>query len=111
MLQVLKSNDIIMSKKRKITITIAENIRGKPYEILKPNISMEYEVPDGADLEEFYQEKYREVKRIWNMHLYNMVYNTEKRNEFGDIKEYAKDMVLGKESYPVFKLTKRGDKS
>lgn len=98
---------IIMSKKRKIVITIAENIRGKPYEILKPNISMEYEVPDGINLEEFYQEKYREVKRIWNMHLYNMVYNTEKRNEFGDIKEYAKEMVLGKESYPVFKLTKK----
>ena len=36
---------------------------------------MEYEVPDGVNLEEFYQEKYREVKRIWNMHLYNMVYN------------------------------------
>ena len=42
-------------KSKKIVITIAENIRGKPYEILKPNISVEYEVPEGADIEEFYQ--------------------------------------------------------
>tara|TARA_R100000008_G_C3586267_1_gene172574 strand:+ start:2805 stop:3110 length:306 start_codon:yes stop_codon:yes gene_type:complete len=98
-----------MSKTRKITITIAENIRSKPYEILKPTISVEYEVPDGWEVQEYYELKYREVKRIWNMHLYNMVYNTEKRTEIGDIKEYAKEMVLGKESFPVFKLTKKGD--
>ena len=93
-------------KSKKIVITIAENIRGKPYEILKPNISVEYDVPEGADIEEFYQEKYREVKRIWNMHLYNMVYNLDKRHDTKSLKEYARDMVLGKESFPVFKLNK-----
>lgn len=97
---------------KKITITIAENIRSKPYEILKPNISVEYEVPEGVDIQEFYQEKYCEVKRIWNMHLYNMVFNTDKRHEFNSIKEYATNMVLGKENFPVFKLTKKqGGKS
>lgn len=94
------------TKNKKIVITIAENIRGKPYEILKPNISVEYEVPDGENIEEFYQEKYREVKRIWNMHLYNMVYNTDQRNGSKNLKEYAREMVLGKESFPVFKLKK-----
>ena len=91
---------------RKITITIGENIRTKPYEIIKPTVSMEYEVPDGVDAEEFYQEKYREVKRIWNMHLYNMVYNTDIRATCKNINEYADSMVLGREKFPVFKLTK-----
>tara|TARA_B100000902_G_C27000981_1_gene759852 strand:- start:165 stop:461 length:297 start_codon:yes stop_codon:yes gene_type:complete len=92
---------------KKITITIAENIRVKQYEIIKPAISMEYEVPEGVDLEEFYQEKYRETKRLWNMHLYNMVYNVDVRRDAKNLHEYVDNMILGRERFPVFKLDKK----
>ena len=35
-----------------------------------------------------------------------MVYNLDKRHDTKGLKEYARDMVLGKESFPVFKLNK-----
>ena len=92
----------------KITITINEAIRVAPYEVVKPSISIEYEVPRGVtDVEEFYKEKYREVKRIWNMHLYNMLYNTTNRNQIGDVHKYAEQLVLGKEKFPKFILNKK----
>ena len=49
---------------KKITITVGESIRVQPYETIKPVVTMEYEVPDDVDLDEYYQEKYKEVKRI-----------------------------------------------
>ena len=89
----------------KITITINEAIRVAPYEVVKPSISIEYEVPRGVtNIEEFYKEKYREVKRIWNMHLYNQLYSTSKRHKAEDIFEFAQDLVLGKEEFPTFVL-------
>jgi hypothetical protein len=91
----------------KINITIAENIRTRPYEIIKPTISMEFEVPEDEDIQDFYQEKYRVVKRIWNMHLYNMLYNTTNRNQIGDVHKYAEQLVLGKEKFPKFILNKK----
>ena len=91
----------------KISITIAENIRVKQYEIIKPTISMEFEVPEGVEIQDFYQEKYRVVKRIWNMHLYNMLYNTTNRNQIGDVHKYAEQLVLGTEKFPKFILKKK----
>ena len=88
----------------KINITIAENIRTRPYEIIKPTISMEFEVPEGKDIQDFYQEKYRVVKRIWNMHLYNMLYNVDVRKNSKSVFDFAEDLVLGKEKFPKFIL-------
>jgi len=95
----------------KINITISETIRVAPYEVIKPGISCEYEVPQGVtDVAVFYQEKYREVKRLWNMHLYNMLYNTSKRSGTKDVFDFAEDLLLGKEKFPIFKLKKQKTK-
>jgi hypothetical protein len=89
----------------KITITINESIRVAPYEVIKPSISIEYEVPQGTiSIDDFYKEKYREVKRIWNMHLYNQLYSSSKRHKTEDLFEFAQDLVLGKEQFPTFVL-------
>ena len=88
----------------KINITISENIRTRPYEIIKPTISMEFEVPEGEDIQDFYQEKYRVVKRIWNMHLYNLLYNVDVRKNSKSVFDFAEDLVLGKEKFPKFIL-------
>lgn len=85
-----------------INIEISESIRVAPYEVVKPTISVSYEVPEDADLEAFYKEKYREVKRIWNKHLFNLLYNSKVRLE-EDVWAYAHKMVSGKEKFPVFK--------
>jgi len=89
----------------KITITINESIRVAPYEVVKPSISIEYEIPRGVtDISKFYKEKYKEVKRIWNMHLYNQLYSTSKRHASDDLFEFAQDLILGKEKFPTFVL-------
>lgn len=88
---------------RTINIEISEGIRVAPYEIIKPTISVSYEVPDNVDLEDFYKEKYREVKRIWNKHLFNQLYNSKVRLEEEDVWAYAHKIVSGKEKFPVFK--------
>jgi len=88
---------------RQINIEISETIRLAPYEVIKPSISMTYEVPEEADIKEFYQEKYREVKKLWNMHLYNQLYNSSNRIDMEDTWAFAQKMVSGKEKFPVFK--------
>ena len=87
----------------KITITISHTIRVQPYEMIKPEVSMDFEVPEGTDLDEFYQEKYKEVKRFWNKLLYNHVFDLKNRNDIDNIYAYAKDLVTGKEIIPTFK--------
>ena len=96
----------------KIVITINESIRVAPYEVIKPSISIEYEVPQGiVSIDDFYKEKYKEVKRIWNMHLYNQLYSTSKRHASEDIFEFAQDLIIGKEKFPTFVLKpKKGEK-
>jgi membrane-bound lytic murein transglycosylase MltF len=89
---------------KKITITIGESIRVQPYETIKPIVTVEFEVPDNEDLEEFYQEKYKETKRIWNMHLYNLLYNADVRKNSKSVFDFAEDLVLGKEKFPKFIL-------
>ena len=92
----------------KINITISETIRVAPYEVIKPAISCEYEVPQGVtDVAVFYQAKYREVKRLWNMHLYNMLYSTSTRGGHDNIFDFAEELLLGKEKFPTFKLRKQ----
>jgi len=93
-----------------ITIEISEGIRVAPYEIIKPMISMTYDVPEDVDLEDFYKEKYREVKRIWNKHLFNQLYNSKVRLEDEDVWAYAHKMVSGKEKFPVFKPKTKKEK-
>ena len=87
---------------KKITITIGESIRVQPYETVKPVVTMEFEVPDGVNLDDYYQEKYKEVKRIWNMHLYNILYNVDVRKNSKSVFDFAEDLVLGKEKFPKF---------
>ena len=89
---------------KKITITIGESIKVQPYETIKPIVTMEYEVPEDKDLEDFYQEKYKETKRIWNMHLYNLLYNVDVRKNSKSVFDFAEDLVLGKEKFPKFIL-------
>ena len=89
---------------KKITITIGESIRVQPYETVKPVVTMEFEVPDGVNLDDYYQEKYKEVKRIWNMHLYNLLYNVDVRKNSKSVFDFAEDLVLGKEKFPKFIL-------
>lgn len=89
--------------KRRITIDITEAIRVRPYEVIKPSISITFDVPRGVNLEKFYLMKYKEVKRIWNLHLYNLLYNTRARHAAPNIFDYAEDLVLGKEKFPTFK--------
>ena len=94
---------------KKISITIGESIRVQPYETVKPIVTVDYEMPDSADIDEFYQEKYKEVKRIWNMHLYNMLYNVDVRKNSKSVFDFAEDLVLGKEKFPKFILKTEKD--
>jgi len=89
---------------RKITIEISETIRGKPYEVIKPTISVTYTVPNGEDLEKFYKRKYKDVKRIWNLHLYNMLYNTSRRHKSKSIYKFAESLIADEEKFPTFKI-------
>ena len=72
-----------------------------------PGYSKARNASDGEDIQEFYQEKYRVVKRIWNMHLYNMLYSTTNRNQINNVHQYAEQLVLGKEKFPKFILNKK----
>ena len=84
---------------KKISITIGESIRVQPYETVKRIVTMDYEVPDSVDLDDFYQEKYKEVKRIWNMHLYNMLYNVDLRKIAKVYLTLLKIWYLGKRNF------------
>ncbi len=95
---------------RRINIEISETIRVAPYEVIKPTISVSYDIPEGRDIDEFYKEKYREVKRTWNKHLFNLLYNSKIRLEEEDIWAYAHKMVSGREKFPVFKPKKKKEK-
>ena len=88
----------------KITIEISQTIRVVPYEMIKPGISMEFEVPEGIDIKEFYKEKYKEVKQVWNMHLYNLLFDTSQRSKAQDAFDYAKTLILEGEKFPTFRL-------
>ncbi len=94
----------------KITIDISETIRVAPYETIRPGISIEFEVPEGADVKEFYLKKYRDVKNLWNLHLYNLLYDTTQRTKVKDIFEHAQNLILGPEKFPMFKLKKKKKK-
>jgi len=87
---------------KRITIKIAEGIRVAPYEVIKPEIAMEFDVPDDVDLEKFYREKYKEVKRIWNLHLYNLLFNTDARQKANNVFDYATELVKFNEKFPTF---------
>ena len=89
---------------RRITIEISETIRGKPYEVIKPSISVAYDVPDGENLEDFYKKKYKEVKRIWYLHLYNMLYNTSRRHKTKSLYKFAEGLIADEEKFPTFKV-------
>jgi len=91
----------------RITIEISQTIRVAPYEMIKPTIGMEFEVPEGADVKKFYLEKYREVKKIWNLHLYNLLYDTKHREKAKSIYEYAQSLVLDQEVFLTFKSMKK----
>lgn len=94
-----------------IYIEINEGIRVAPYEIIKPIIGMKFEIPDGANIEDFYKEKYRVVKRMWNLHLYNLLYNTSQRHKHDNAYNYAQALISGKEKFPTFviKNNKKGE--
>ena len=94
---------------RKITIKISESIRVAPYEVIKPEIAMEFEVPDDVNLEDFYREKYKVVKRIWNMHLYNQLFNVKKRQKEDNVFEFARMLMKGKEEFPTFKFKEQDE--
>ncbi len=93
------------SKPTSITIEISQTIRAKPYETIKPTISMVFPIPSRPDLDmaEFYREKYKEVKKIWNLHLYNILFDVSRRNKLKDVFEHAKNLVIGGETFPTFK--------
>ncbi len=91
----------------KIVIEISQTIRVAPYEMIKPTIGMEFEIPEGADVKKFYLEKYREVKKIWNLHLYNLLYDTKRREKVESIYEYAQSLVLDQETFLTFRPKKK----
>lgn len=91
-----------------LTIIITESIRIAPYETIKPSISMSFDIPSGTDVEEFYKKKYRIVKRIWNLHLYNLLYNTSQRHKAETIFSFAENLILKNEGFPTF--NQRGEK-
>lgn len=88
-----------MSNLKSITIEISETIRVAPYEVIKPGITGTFEIPPGVDVDEFYQECYRELKRLWNKQLINMLHNSDKRMETEDVKSFALDLLHGKEKF------------
>lgn len=95
---------------REIYIEISEGIRVAPYEIIKPTIGIKFEVPEEVNIEEFYKEKYRVVKRLWNMHLYNLLYNTSQRHKKDSAFDYAQQLILSKEKFPTFIIKKKKKK-
>ena len=100
----------------KITIEISQTIRVRPYETIKPSIAMDFDLPKTWDeMDEkrktaWYRERYKDVKKIWNLHLYNLLYDTSKRHKAEDVFEYAQDLVLGEETFPTFKKKRKQQK-
>lgn len=94
-----------------ITIIITESIRIAPYETIKPSISMSFDIPLNTDIEEFYKRKYRIVKRIWNLHLYNLLYNTSRRHKAETVFGFAEDLILKNEGFPTFKNKGKKDEN
>ena len=68
----------------KMTISIGETINLGNYESVKPEITVEFnwdELKDQREISEIYQELYPEVKRLFNMHLYNLLFDVQTRRE------------------------------
>lgn len=94
----------------KILIEISQTIRIAPYTMVKPTIGIEFEVPEGTDVKEFYLEKYREVKKIWNLHLYNLLYDTKNREAAENLYKYVQTLVLDQEKFLKLKPKKKKKK-
>jgi len=67
-----------------MTISIGETINLGNFESIKPEISVEFDgdaLKDNRALSEIYQELYPEVKRIFNMHLFNLLFDVQSRRK------------------------------
>ena len=98
-----------------ITIGISQTIRTQPYEMVKPSIDISFDLPSGTsldtelDIEEFYKEKYPEVKRIWNLHLYSLLYDTTKRRKAGSAFKHVQSLI-SEETFPTYRVKKKPSK-
>jgi len=91
-----------------INVGITETIRHAEFQNIKPSISAEFDVPeDCQNLQQFYIDCYKVVKKVWNMHLYNMLFNTQQRKEASSLMEFAGTLVTGKEKMPKFKFKEK----
>ncbi len=96
-----------MSNPKEITITISETVRYQPYENIKPEVTATWDVPADVDLDEFYLEKYQDLKKIYNRHLYLLLYHVQKRLKGfnGNPFKHVKGLLKGNETFPHFRPT------
>jgi hypothetical protein len=91
-----------------ITISIGETVRHKEWENIKPEVSAEFNVPEDCDnLDQYYNECYKVLKKVFNLHLYNMLFNTQERKKSDSLINFITELITGKEKFPKFKFKEK----
>ena len=93
---------------KSITVSIGETIRLREWENIKPIISAEFDVPEDCDsIEQYYNDCYRVIKKVFNLHLYNMLFNTQERKKSDSLINFVSELITGKERFPKFKFKEK----